>query len=88
MKIFSLLAVVAFALAAMPDSAEAGRRVRCSCAGKEKSWVHHTFACEYHFKKAFSKSGSGGMKPAQQCSLEEWTQFRTYLCVGERCMYQ
>ena len=72
-----------------PAPADAASRTPCLCAGKETGRYHHRFACEYHFKKAGKwPANSAPTQPDAACAPEEWAQFKTYLCVENRCTYQ
>lgn len=86
------LALAMFGL--LPNQAEAGRRLHCLCNGKEVSRIHHNNACEIHFKRKFklTVTGTGSetsrtSRPVPPCTVEEWAQFRAYLCVADRCTY-
>ena len=85
MKIVSVCAVAGLGvLLALPQPAEAGRRITCTCQGKVKTWIHHSNACEYYFDKAFAKSRlSGSMRPVKSCTSKEYTRFHTELCAKE-----
>lgn len=89
MTIFKLIASIALAITmtVAVQPAEAGRRINCLCNGKDKSWIHHNHACEIHFKKPMTKKAGGGSKPATSCTMQEFAQFRTYLCVNDGCTY-
>jgi hypothetical protein len=77
-----LPAIVLFAacfVTAAPD-ASAGTRIYCDCKSGKKTWIHHNYACEYHFKLPFKKSAAGYSKPVNRCSGAQGDSFHTWMC--------
>lgn len=69
--------------------ADAASRTTCLCNGKETGRLHHRFACEFHFKKPGKwPPGGAPSQPEAACTVQEWAQFKTFLCVQDRCTYQ
>jgi hypothetical protein len=95
MKLHIFWVALALAIFVLPSNpAEAGSRLTCLCNGKESSRIHHNRACEIHFKRKFkiTVTGTGAetartSRPEPPCTVEEWAQFRSYLCVQDRCTY-
>ena len=82
-----MIAALATALS-VPQPAEAGRRITCQCNGKTKTWIHHTYACEYDLKKPFKKTLSGASKPAKYCTSAEYERFHAGLCKADGCTHK
>ena len=87
MKFVSICAISGLAaLLSLPQPASAGRRITCTCHGKTKTWIHHSNACEYYFKKPFAKAKSNGSRhPVTTCTDQEYTRFHTELCAKDGC---
>jgi hypothetical protein len=76
---FGLIACIATTLTG--SEVEASTRIYYTCQGKQKTQLHHNYACEYHLNKPFkARVIGGGQMPGKRCNSTEQKSFKTWLC--------
>jgi hypothetical protein len=91
---FRLFGLSAALLLADATASEAAVGTACICRAKDgKSFVettfhHHKWACDFQYGYAKGGIGAGLKRPTTEtCNSAEIIQFKTYICVSNRCSY-